>query len=331
MTLVQNPLLLHVTLTTRHRLRVVPTPTDVHEQLTDILVRVVGCPADAVVPKARLKEDLGVDSLTVVEVGEELGRRFGLYLSDDTIDGMATVYDAINAVIRHDGSTQPAELARPRALSGPVAQFAAPVSPSAPPTRSVPSALSAPSAPAATAAARQPAAPRPLAPEDVAERRSKAWSAAVWLGLVGATVGLVLGIGGAALVSASGIGDANLPPITTPTTAPTTATPTPAPAPTATAESDEPLPTLTVSSTHVSPGEHFTLEGAFPALNEGATLQVQVKDGDAAWDDFPITTQTKSGGAYKTEIYTSRTGSRQFRMLDRDSGKSSPEVTVEIG
>jgi acyl carrier protein len=287
----------------------VPTPTDVHEQLTDILVRVVGCSAEDVSPKARLKEDLGVDSLTIVEMGEELGRRFDLYLSDDTIDGLVTVYDAINAVIRHDGSTKPAELKSTPALSRPAGQFAAPAGR---PTGS-------------------PFAARQLAPEVMAHRRSKAVSAAIWLGLVGAVVGVVLGLGGAALVSASGIGSVNLPPITEPTTATPTATPTPTPTDTATAESDEPPPTITVSSTQVSPGEHFTIKGAFPSLGAGQTLQVQVKDGDAAWDDFPIKAKTKAGGKYATEIYTSRTGSRQFRMLHRASSTSSPAVTVEIG
>lgn len=286
-----------------------PTPTDVHEQLTDILVRVVACPADAVVPSARLKEDLGVDSLTVVEVGEELGRRFGVYLSDDTIDALVTVYDAINSVVRHDGSVQPAELAPPPVLSRPAGQFAAP----------------------APGSAAGPATTPRLSPEVVAKRRSRAWTAAIWLGFVGAGVGLIFGLGGAALVRASGIGDANLPPLTSPTTPATTTTPAPTPSDTATVESDEPPPTLTVSSTHVSPGEHFKLEGAFPALDSGATLQVQVKDGDAAWDNFPIKTKTKAGGKYKTEIYTSRTGSRQFRMHHRASDTSSPAVTVEIG
>ncbi|MCW2749249.1 MAG: hypothetical protein JWR83_359 [Aeromicrobium sp.] len=298
-----------MTLTTQHRLQVVPTPTDVHEQLTDILVRVVGCPADEVAPPARLKEDLGVDSLTIVEVGEELGRRFDVYLSDDTIDGLKTVYDAINAVVRHDGSTQPAELVRAPALSRPAAQFAAP----------------------AAEAANTSVATRKLAPEVIAKRRSKALTAAIWFVLVGAGVGAIFGLGGAALVGASGIGNVNLPPITMPTSAPTTATPTPTPTPTPTDSTAEPQPTLTVSSTHVSPGQHFKLSGAFPAIHSGATLHVQVKDGVAAWDDFPITTKTKAGGAYKTEIYTSRTGSRQFRMLHRGSGTSSPVVTVEIG
>lgn len=287
----------------------VPTPTDVHAQLTDILVRVVGCAADDVTPKARLKEDLGVDSLTIVEIGDELGRRFDLYLSDDTIDSLVTVYDAINAVVRHDGSTQPSSLRPAPVLSRPAGQFAA--------------SQNAASAP--TAAARQ------LPPEVIAHRRSRAVTAAIWLGIVGGLIGLVFGLGGAALVTASGIGNVDLPPISEPSSTTPTPAPTPTPTDTATAETDEPAPTITASSTHVSPGEHFTLEGAFATLGAGATLQVQVKDGDAAWDDFPITVKTKGGGRYKTEIYTSRTGSRQFRMLHRASDTSSPAVTVEIG
>ena len=83
-----------------------PSSSSVREQLTDILVRVVGCPADAVVPSALLKE-LGTDSLTIVEVGEELGRRFGVHLADATIDSMMTVQDAIDAIVHHGGSTVP--------------------------------------------------------------------------------------------------------------------------------------------------------------------------------------------------------------------------------
>ena len=81
-----------------------------HEQLTDILVQVVHCSPDDVVPAAVL-QDLGTDSLTIVEVGEELGRRFDVYLSDDTIDALRTVQDAIDAVVRHDGTPPPAWVA----------------------------------------------------------------------------------------------------------------------------------------------------------------------------------------------------------------------------
>ncbi|MCW2838875.1 MAG: hypothetical protein JWR55_358 [Aeromicrobium sp.] len=88
-----------------------PPTSSVHEQLTDILVRVVGCPPEAVVPSAVLKQ-LGTDSLTVVEVGEELGRRFGIRLSDGTIDSLRTVQDALDAVVRHDGPAAPTSPAR---------------------------------------------------------------------------------------------------------------------------------------------------------------------------------------------------------------------------
>ncbi len=81
-----------------------PAPNDVRTQLADILATVQGCSPDAVQPESKLK-DLGVDSITIVEIGEELGRRFNVYLSDDTIDGFVTVKDAINAVVHHDGAT----------------------------------------------------------------------------------------------------------------------------------------------------------------------------------------------------------------------------------
>lgn len=81
-----------------------PSPSSVHDQLTDILVTVVGCPADAVVPGAKLKK-LGTDSLTIIEVADELGRRFGVHLADDTINSLRTVQDGIDAIVSHDGST----------------------------------------------------------------------------------------------------------------------------------------------------------------------------------------------------------------------------------
>ena len=82
-----------------------PSPDDVRDELADILAKVQGCEPDAVQPDRRLKEDLGVDSITIVEIGEELGRRFSLYLSDESLDGLVTVKDAINAVVHHDGAT----------------------------------------------------------------------------------------------------------------------------------------------------------------------------------------------------------------------------------
>jgi acyl carrier protein len=272
----------------------VPIPSSVHEQLTDILVRVVGCPADAVVPEASLTS-LGTDSLTIVETAEELGRRFDLYLSDDTVDALVTVQDAIDAVVHHDGAVAPAR------------------------ARRVPTVLESPAA---------------LPKEHEHSPRTLAWEMAFWFIVVGAVIGAVLGFGMSALVSASGIDEADLPPISAPSSEPTeepSASPTPEPTDTTPPDPTVPDPTIKASSSQVSPGQRFILEGRFPAAGEGVELQVQVKDEGSSWDDFPIETTTRGGGRFKTELYTSRTGEREFRLLNKSSDKATPAVTVQIG
>ena len=272
-----------------------PSPSAVHEQLTDILVRVVGCSGGLVVPKASLKA-LGTDSLTIVEVAEELGRRFDVYLSDDTVDGLETVQDAIDAVVHHDGSMPPSHSGRvPTTLESP-----------APPVRD---------------------------PEDE-RRRSLAGRLALWFVIVGAVLGAILGFGGSALINATGLGAVDLPPIVNPTTTPSgtpTATPTPEPTQTSSEPANVPEPTIKVSTAQVAPGERFLISGTFPTVGAGVELQVQVKDDGSDWDDFPIETTTRGGGRFKTELYTSRTGDRQFRLVNKKTNKATPAVKVEIG
>lgn len=272
-----------------------PSSSSVQEQLTDILVRVVNCPADAVVPSAVLSE-LGTDSLTIVEVAEQLGRRFGVRLSDDAIDSMTTVQDAIDAVL--------AETRRQKAAT----------------TAAAPAAVAAPSASAASSAA---------AP--VVRRRHVGGFAATFV-FFGLVIGGVLGLGGAALVSATGISKVDLPAIGATSTPSPTPEPveetTPAPA----SPTEDPKPTINTSSEQVSPGERFLLSGAFPGSADGEELQVEVKDGSgSSWDDFPIQTTVRDGGIFRTELYTSRTGEREFRVTNKSSGVSTPSIKVEIG
>ncbi|MET0449033.1 MAG: acyl carrier protein [Aeromicrobium sp.] len=266
-----------------------PSPSSVHEQLTDILVRVVGCPADAVVRPAVLK-DLGTDSLTIVEVGEELGRRFGVRLPDEAIDSMTTVQDAIDAVIRHDGIAAPAA---PRTTTNEV---------------------------------------RPVKNDVPAVKRRRVSGFVATFIFLGLVIGGVLGLGGAALVSATGISKVDLPPIVAPTTPEPVVETEDEPAPAATTPTDQLEPTINTSAEKVSPGQRFYLSGAFPTSPVGQNLQVEVKDGGGgAWDDFPIQTNTRDGGIFRTELYTSRTGVRQFRVTNTVTNKSTPAIKVEIG
>lgn len=229
-----------------------PQPDDVRDELADILVQLVGCaPEDVVDYRAELKQ-LGVDSLAIVEMADELGRRYDIYLSDDTVNQMRTVADAVAAVVRHDGARPPRSTTYDAAPpAGPAIDDAAPA-----------------------------ATPAPVVEVDPEVRRSALRRLAFWFAAVGAAVGIVFGLGGAALIGATGLGSTTLPPLTLPST-PAPTTPTPTPTPTATPDPEEtadPDPTLTIPKTRVSPGERFTLEGAFPGLDKGERLQVQVKD-----------------------------------------------------
>lgn len=278
-----------------------PSSSSVREQLTDILVRVINCRADAVTPQATLKE-LGADSLTTVEVGEELGRRFNVYLSDETIDSMRTVQDAIDAIVNHPDN-----------------QKAAPA----------PSSV----APGNVAPKEPPSAPvlRTLTPAEAHRRRIRASSFGAKFALVGIVFGGLLGLGGAALVSATGINSVDLLPLTAPKVTATTPKPTPTPSPEPTNSTAEPKPTITASDSNVAPGERFILSGSFPSSSKGEQLQVEVKEPGTSWDDFPIQTTTRDGGEFKTELYTSRTGQREFRVTNKTTNISTPSVAVSIG
>jgi acyl carrier protein len=281
------------------------TPEEVRSALTDILVQVVGCDPADVVDRAELKS-LGVDSLAIVEVGDELGRRFDTYLSDESVNGMRTVGDAVNAVVRHDGTRAPRSTTyqAPPPSAGPL--------PGEPPSTS------------------SPPLPGEVDPE---ERRHAFKRLAYWFAATGAAVGIVVGLTSAVLIGATGISSTELPSLTVPTT-PAPTTPTPTPTATATPDAEEtpdPDPTLTIPTTDVSPGQRFTLEGAFPALGGGERLQVEVKDPGEKWDEFPVTAATRGGGKYRTQIYTSRTGKRDFRLAHEGSDTKTPAVTVTIG
>lgn len=154
--------------------------------------------------------------------------------------------------------------------------------------------------------------------------------AASWLAIIGATIGVLVGMVIAGVLVLSGITSANLPPLANHETF---STPTPIERPTAapSPSSSVPQPTLTSAKIQVAPGERFDLTGAIPGLPDGTTLQVQARDGSSPWIDFPVTPTVRGKGAFATEVYTTRTGTRSFRVIDKASGKSTPVLKMRIG
>ena len=73
---------------------------DVQATITRILAEVAKVDPAAVARDTRLREDLGVDSLTLIEVAVAAEDAFGVPLPDEDLERFQTVGDAIDYVRR---------------------------------------------------------------------------------------------------------------------------------------------------------------------------------------------------------------------------------------
>ena len=74
---------------------------DVLERVTKIIVDRLGVEETEVVPAASFKEDLGADSLDVVELVMQLEDEFEMEISDEDAEKIATVGDAVSYIESH--------------------------------------------------------------------------------------------------------------------------------------------------------------------------------------------------------------------------------------
>lgn len=71
---------------------------DTLERVTKIIVDRLGVDASKVTLEASFKDDLGADSLDVVELVMELEDEFDLEISDDDAEKISTVGDTVNYI-----------------------------------------------------------------------------------------------------------------------------------------------------------------------------------------------------------------------------------------
>ncbi|WP_042456305.1 acyl carrier protein [Neobacillus dielmonensis] len=71
---------------------------DVLERVTKIIVDRLGVDESQVTLEASFKEDLGADSLDVVELVMELEDEFDMEISDEDAENIGTVGDAVNYI-----------------------------------------------------------------------------------------------------------------------------------------------------------------------------------------------------------------------------------------
>lgn len=66
------------------------------DKVRDVIVETVGCDAEQVTPEATLAEDLGIDSLTSVELVMALEEALGVTIEDEAIPKLKTVGDVLS-------------------------------------------------------------------------------------------------------------------------------------------------------------------------------------------------------------------------------------------
>ena len=70
----------------------------VEDKLKQIVVNQLGVEEAAVVAKAKFIEDLGADSLDIVELVMAMEESFGIEIPDEEAENIRTVEDAVNYV-----------------------------------------------------------------------------------------------------------------------------------------------------------------------------------------------------------------------------------------
>jgi acyl carrier protein len=73
----------------------------VEEKVKHIIVEQLGVDEDEVKPEASFVDDLGADSLDVVELVMALEEEFGLEISDEDAEKLSTVQQAVEYIKSH--------------------------------------------------------------------------------------------------------------------------------------------------------------------------------------------------------------------------------------
>jgi acyl carrier protein len=73
----------------------------------DILVEQLGVEKSQLTPEARLEEDLGADSLDIVEIAMALDEQFHISLPDEAIERVSTVGELLDVLSEFVGNSWP--------------------------------------------------------------------------------------------------------------------------------------------------------------------------------------------------------------------------------
>lgn len=71
---------------------------NIFERVKEVIVAELGCKEEEVIPDARFVEDLGADSLDVVQLVMVLEDKFQIDIPDEDVERLRTVKDVVNYI-----------------------------------------------------------------------------------------------------------------------------------------------------------------------------------------------------------------------------------------
>src|SRR5262245_42369108 len=73
----------------------------IQQRVNDILAEQLGVETNVLTPEANLVDDLGADSLDVVELVMALEEEFGVEIPDEEVENIRTIRDVVEYIARH--------------------------------------------------------------------------------------------------------------------------------------------------------------------------------------------------------------------------------------
>ena len=68
------------------------------EEIKELIAEILAVDEDKIKPESKLIDDLGADSLSVVELHMEIEERLGIKIPDEEVAKLATVEDVLKAI-----------------------------------------------------------------------------------------------------------------------------------------------------------------------------------------------------------------------------------------